>query len=119
MRNSNENQIRQFIVNCGHDFTNDIFILEGNVYWRLLEEKQTVIQHPGGAVSYCTRVSNAYLAWCYTENTRRYITHDCFNTQFKIFKFLKDTHENFIDDLTKEILDHDLSSIAILSEHLF
>jgi hypothetical protein len=115
----NLEEMQQYVINCGYIPTHDVFIVEGNVYWRLLTEKQYALKHPGDIMSYRLIQSDIFFCWNYKTGIRRYLDANTFRTQFKLFQFLKDTYEGYKDDLIQEILDNNLTTIIIYSEHLF
>jgi hypothetical protein len=111
-------EMNQYVINSGYIYTSDIFILLTNVYMRVLSEKQYALKHPGNVMEHILRQSDLYLCWNYKTGVRRYVDVDTFRTQFKLYTFIKDTHEDAMDNLFQEILDNDLSAFAIHSEHM-
>jgi hypothetical protein len=111
-------EMEQYIINCGSEKTGDVFIINTNVYWRLLDTKQYVTKHPFDVIVHKTVTSNVYFCWNYQTHNRRYIDFDTFQTQLKVFKFINED-ECAHSDLIEEILNNDLTSIAIISELMF
>lgn len=118
MEACSKEEMEKFIVNCGYEYTSDIFILFTNVYIRVLCTKQTVTQHPGNTVSHISNTHDEYLCWNYKTGLRRHVSVDTFRLQFKVFQFMKENHDDFQEKLLEEILDHNLYTLAIHSEHL-
>jgi hypothetical protein len=116
---NNSTELINFItVNGGDTITGDIFVVEGNVYCRILNNKQYVSKTYQDVVIHRTVQSDLYLCWNYNTFIRRYIDSNTFYTQLKVFKLLKENHENFMDDLVLEMLNKDLLCFAIQSEHM-
>lgn len=111
-------EMQKYVADCGYIYTSDTFILLTNVYMRVLSEKQYVIKHPGDVIEHILRQSDLYLCWNYKTGVRRYVDYDTFRTQFKLYQFLKEEHETFMDEVFQEVLDNDLSAFAIHSEHM-
>lgn len=115
----NSDAVRSYVINCGHEFTNNVFFVMENIYCQLLQTKQYTTQHPGNIVEHRTVISYVYFYWSYRTGGRGYMSAEDFFTQFRLFKFLKENHENFIEDTLEDIIENDLTGIAMLSEHLF
>jgi hypothetical protein len=112
------NEMKQYVINCGYEHTDDIFIVEGNLYMKFVQIKQYAIRHPHKVMEYRQSSTYVYFCWNYETKVRRYLTYDQFKIQFDFFQFMKENHSDFIDKLLTEILDHDLTSIMINSIHL-
>lgn len=119
MNSYDSTKVNQHVINCGYEYTNDIFILFGNVYIRVLVTKQYTTQHPGNVVIHRSVQSDDYLCYCYAmQGTLRHVDAKTFYTQFSVFKLLKQNHPDFQDQMIQEILDNNLSAFAFMSEHL-
>jgi len=112
-------EMKTFVFNCGHELTSDLFIIEGNVYWRMLKTEHHVIQHPGNIVVHKTITSDVYFCWCYITKVRRFIDVKTFRTQFQYFSYVKRNHNDYMDKLCDAVMEHNLFDIAIRSEHLY
>ena len=115
----NAQEMMSYVINCGYEYTSDIFFIEGNVYCRLLQTHQYTQQFPGNVVVHKTVTTNVYFCWSYVTNIRRYLDVKDFYIQFKYFKLIKQNHPDYFDKLLDTIAEHDLSSLAFTSEHLF
>lgn len=111
-------EMDNYIVNNGLEYTSDIFILFTNVYIRVTHSELEVITNPGADVTYIERTRDKYLCWNYITKNRRELDYDTFWLQFKAFKIVKELNEDFADELLKEILDNELTPFALNSEHL-
>lgn len=107
------------VFNGGGEYTSDVFILLKNVYVRHLVTTYTVKSLHGDLIERRTTQSDRFVCWCYKTGIRREVDAKTFYTQFKLFKYLKETHEDFIDDLVEEMLNNNLTQFAFLSEHMF
>ena len=67
---------------------------------------------------YKTKQFSEYFSWAYDTKIHRKANADVFYTQLKLFKFLKEQHENFLDDLFEDLIKYDLTALAITSIHL-
>lgn len=114
---SNE-EMQKYIIDCGFEYTGDIFILLTNVWIRVGCQEMEVTSHPGDVVVYKTRYFDKYLCWNYKTNVRREVNADTFRLQFKVFNVIKETHSDYHDNILQEILDNDLMQFAYHSEHL-
>lgn len=112
-------EMREYVFSCGLEYTTDIFIIEGNVYIRTLETKQYVIKHPGNVVVLKTSTKDVYLCWSYITHVRRYVDSSTFWTQYRFFDYVKRHHSDYKEKMLDAILDNDLFTLAIKSEHLF
>jgi len=110
--------IQEYVVNCGYEYTDDIFIVPSNVYLRAIEFKQHVTKYPFNVIQHTQTSSSKYICWNYELKTIREITFDVFLTQMKFFSFLKEDND-FFDTIVKEILNQDLSEIASQSALIF
>jgi hypothetical protein len=108
-----------YIANMGTIWTNNLFLVEDKVWIEILRNKQYVTNYTGKSVVHRLVQSSEYLSWNYKTGERNYSDATTFYTQLKLFKFFKETHENYMDNLYQEILDYDLCDLAIRSEHLY
>jgi len=111
--------MQEHIISCGYKHTSNVFFVEDRMYWEFLTEKQSVIINYEGALPiHKLTQSSVYFSWNYISGVRSYVDYNTFQTQLKLFKFFKETHEDYMDNLVEELLNKDLSSIAIMSEHM-
>lgn len=110
--------LAEYVVNCGYEYTDDIFIVPANVYIRAIETKQYVTQHPGNVVNHRQVSSNKYICWNYGTGLTREIDIMTYNTQLTLFRFLQED-KDFNDTIMIEILDQDLSQLASQSCLMF
>ena len=115
----NSEAVEQLVTKLGNRMTNNIFFVENNVWFETLKTELFIIKNLGGTITHKTVQSSEYFAWDYTTNTRRQTDSKTFYTQLSLYKFFRDNHEGYMDKLFEELLNHDLTSIAIISEHLF
>jgi hypothetical protein len=110
--------LKLYVVECGYEYTSDIFFLFGNVYMRLLVTKHYVTKHPGNVIVHRQVQSNEYLCWNYENGVRRSVEVKDYTTQLKAFLLIKELHDDYLDKLTETILENDLSTFAFKSELL-
>jgi hypothetical protein len=79
--------------------TNDVFILNGYVYWRYIWSEYTT--SPGIIKE---TFSNGYWKFDYKKNTREDITCNEFYEEYKLFENVKDLPE-FVDNLFGDVLE--------------
>lgn len=118
MKTYSKQEVNQYIINSGFEYTTDIFILFGNVYIKIISYKQYALKSPNNIMTYKQSSSYLYLCWNYKTGVKRYVDFDTFSTQFRAFNLMKTTWDNFYDLMIEEILNNDLESFAFQSEHL-
>lgn len=111
--------IRNYVINCGYKTTSNVFFVMQNVYWEFLQTKQYTQEYPNKVIIHRQVQSSVYFYWSYRTGKRGYMTFDEFQTQLRLFKFLKSNHQDFMEKLLDSLVEHDLVGIALESEHLF
>jgi hypothetical protein len=110
--------LAEYVVSCGYEYTDDIFIVPENVYIRAIQTEHCVTQHPGNVVSHKQTTNNKYICWNYGTGLTREVDITTYNTQLNLFNFLIED-DDFFNNTLEEILDKDLSQLASQSCLMF
>lgn len=108
------------LFNLGVSMTDDIFIVEGNMYVRTIRYTTEFTKHPGNVTIKHDRSTNEYLCVPYKDTEFiRHVDAKTFYTHLSIFQNFIVTDPDIYENLLQEMIDYDLGRFMINSRFLF